>query len=154
MWTWRGYHLELACHFQILPLVILENIPLVSTTIEVDNFSVLASCPSHELRLLESSFIHKFFPKLNNQASSFPLKILSWGITFFYGYIFSNSFNIINFHWFTIPVYLNSKICNLFITIYWSKMILRCESLKLSFKIKIIKICKLFFCAALVIYWL
>ena len=70
--------------------------------IKVDNFSVLARCPSHDLRLLESIFIHKFSPNLNNQASSFPLQIISWGITFFYGYIFSNfsnSFNIINFHW-------------------------------------------------------
>ena len=28
--------------------------------IKVDNFSVLARCPSHDLRLLESIFIHKF----------------------------------------------------------------------------------------------
>ena len=53
--------------------------------IKVDNFSVLARCHSHDLRLLESIFIHKFSPNLNNQASSFPLQILSWGITFFYG---------------------------------------------------------------------
>ena len=45
--------------------------------IKVDNFSVLARCPSHDLRLLESIFIHKFSPNLNNQASSFPLQILS-----------------------------------------------------------------------------
>ena len=59
--------------------------------IKVDNFSVLARCPSHDLRLLESIFIHKFSPNLNNQASSFPLQTLSWGIPFFFGYIFSNS---------------------------------------------------------------
>ena len=57
--------------------------------IKVDNFSVLARCPSHDLRLLESIFIHKFSPNLNNQASSFSLQILSWGIPFFFGYIFS-----------------------------------------------------------------
>ena len=34
--------------------------------IKVDNFSVLARCPSHDLRLLESIFIHKFSPNLNN----------------------------------------------------------------------------------------
>ena len=45
--------------------------------IKVDNFSVLARCPSHDLRLLDSIFIHKFSPNLNNQASSFPLQILS-----------------------------------------------------------------------------
>ena len=43
--------------------------------IKVDNFSVLARCPSHDLRLLESIFIHKFLPNLNNQASSLPLQI-------------------------------------------------------------------------------
>ena len=45
--------------------------------IKVHNFIVLARCPSHDLRLLESIFIHKFSPNLNNQASSFPLQILS-----------------------------------------------------------------------------
>ena len=45
--------------------------------IKVDNFSVLARCPSHDLRLLESIFIYKFSPNLNQEASSFPLQILS-----------------------------------------------------------------------------
>ena len=38
---------------------------------------ILARYPSHDLRLLEFIFIHKFSPHLNNQASSFPLQILS-----------------------------------------------------------------------------
>ena len=80
--------------------------------IKVDNFSVLTRCPSHDLRLLESIFIHKFSPNLNNQASSFPLQILSRGISFMDIYIFSSFFDIINFHWIilcTTLVYLNSK---------------------------------------------
>ena len=130
--------------------------PLVVTTlsIKVDNFSVLAGNsskhPSQNLRLLESIFIHKFSRNLNNQSSSFPLQILSFGITFFYGYIFSNSFNIINFHWsilFTTSVYLNSK--NLLFV--HKKILIEDVNRKLSFKINIIKLCKIFFCAALVI---
>ena len=48
-----------------------ENHPIVK-----DNFSLLASCPSYDLRVLESIFIHKLSPNLNNQNSSFPLNIL------------------------------------------------------------------------------
>ena len=76
----KGISLRTSMPFQILPLAILVNMPLVLTTlfkVEVDNFSVSAKYPSHDLRLLESIFFHNFSPNLNNQASSFPLQILS-----------------------------------------------------------------------------
>ena len=42
-----------------------------------DNFSVLAKCPTFNLRLLESIYIHKLSPNLNNHNSSCPLNILN-----------------------------------------------------------------------------
>ena len=42
-----------------------------------DNFSVLAKCPTFDLRLLESIYIHKLSPNLNNHNSSCPLNILN-----------------------------------------------------------------------------
>ena len=41
------------------------------------NFSVLAKCPTFDLRLLESIYIHKLSPNLNNHNSSCPLNILN-----------------------------------------------------------------------------
>ena len=45
--------------------------------IKIDNFSVLARCQDYDLRLLESIFIHKLSPNLNNQTSACPLNILN-----------------------------------------------------------------------------
>ena len=42
-----------------------------------DNFSVLAKCPTFDLRLLESIYIHKLSPNLNNHNSSCPPNILN-----------------------------------------------------------------------------
>ena len=41
------------------------------------NFSLLSKCPSNDLKLLESIYIHKIVPSLNNQNSSCPLNILN-----------------------------------------------------------------------------
>ena len=46
--------------------------------IKIDNFSVLAKCQDYDLRLfIESIFIHKLFPNLNNRNSACPLYILN-----------------------------------------------------------------------------
>ena len=44
---------------------------------KIDNFSVLDRCHDYDLRLLESIFIHKLSPNLNNQTSACPLNILN-----------------------------------------------------------------------------
>ena len=41
-----------------------------------DNFSVLAKCPTFDLRLLESIYIHKLSPNYNHNSSC-PLNILN-----------------------------------------------------------------------------
>ena len=40
-------------------------------------FDFLAKCPTFDLRLLESIYIHKLSPNLNNHNSSCPLNILN-----------------------------------------------------------------------------
>ena len=45
--------------------------------IKIDNFSVLARCQDYDLRLLESIFIHKLSPNLNNQTSAYPLNVFN-----------------------------------------------------------------------------
>ena len=45
--------------------------------ITIDNFSVLARCQDYDLRLLESIFIHKLSPNLNNQTIACLLYILN-----------------------------------------------------------------------------
>ena len=52
------------------------------------NFSLLSKCPSNDLKLLESIYIHKIVPSLNNQNSSCPLNILNW-----IGWIFTMIFS-------------------------------------------------------------
>ena len=42
-----------------------------------DNFSVLIKCLTFDLRLLESIYIHKLSPNLNNHTTSCPLDILN-----------------------------------------------------------------------------
>ena len=56
---------------------ITEHVFSLDLSIKVDNFPVIARCLSNDLRLCESIFILKLFSNLNNQASSFPLQILS-----------------------------------------------------------------------------
>ena len=46
--------------------------------ISTSNFSLLSKCPSNDLKLLESIYIYKNVPSLNNQNSSWPLNILNW----------------------------------------------------------------------------
>ena len=41
-----------------------------------DSFSILSSSNSSDLRLLESIYIHKLKPKLNDMQSAYPITIL------------------------------------------------------------------------------
>ena len=41
-----------------------------------DHFKIIDSCPKEDLRILESLFIKKLTPKLNNTVSAFPLNIV------------------------------------------------------------------------------
>ena len=43
-----------------------------------DNFKILDTCDPFDLRLLESIYIHKKKPSLNDQNSSTELSILYW----------------------------------------------------------------------------
>ena len=45
--------------------------------ITIENFKILASCDKFDLRLLESLFIHKLKPSLNDQHSSTDLLIVN-----------------------------------------------------------------------------
>ena len=45
--------------------------------ITIENFKILASCDRFDLRLLESLFIHKLKPSLNDQHSSTDLLIVN-----------------------------------------------------------------------------
>ena len=53
--------------------------------ITIENFKILASCDKFDLRLLESLFIHKLKPSLNDQHSSTDLLIVNW---YFYIFLF------------------------------------------------------------------
>ena len=46
--------------------------------ISTSNFSLLSKCAPNDLKLLESIYIQKIVPSLNNQNSSCPLNILNW----------------------------------------------------------------------------
>ena len=48
--------------------------------IKTGNFSILKHCNNFDIRILESLFIHKYSPNLNEQNSSFQLNILKWYI--------------------------------------------------------------------------
>ena len=64
--------------------------------ITIENFKILASCDKFDLRLLESLFIHKLKPSLNDQHSSTDLLIVNWYLIFFISFcLFNNSSTVI-----------------------------------------------------------
>ena len=44
----------------------------------VNNFKILDSCKNNDLRILESLWIHKLKPSLNDRSSSAELSIITW----------------------------------------------------------------------------
>ena len=58
-------------------LLLIEKNMVTTQFLVTSNFSLLSKCPSNDLKLLESIYIHKFVLSLNNQNSSCPLNILN-----------------------------------------------------------------------------
>ena len=56
---------------------ILDHSLAANHPITIENFKILASCDRFDLRLLESLFIHKLKPSLNDQHSSTDLLIVN-----------------------------------------------------------------------------
>ena len=55
---------------------ILDHAFICKTKICLDNFKILDSCNSQNLRILESLYINKFRPELNDTLASAPLLIV------------------------------------------------------------------------------
>ena len=67
---------------------ILDHSLTANHPITLENFKILASCDKFDLTLLESSFIHKLKPSLNDQHSSKDLLKLIIDILYFYFFNF------------------------------------------------------------------
>ena len=57
---------------------IFEHFEQIDHPIRVEDFKILTSCPNEDLFILESIYIHKLNPTLNERNSSFDLCILKW----------------------------------------------------------------------------
>ena len=57
---------------------IFEHFEQKDHPIRVEDFKILTSCPNEDLFILESIYIHKLNPTLNERNSSFNLCILKW----------------------------------------------------------------------------
>ena len=57
---------------------IFEHFEQKDHPIRVEDFKILTSCPNEDLFILESIYIHKLNPTLNERNSSFDLCILKW----------------------------------------------------------------------------
>ena len=55
---------------------IFEHFEQKDHPIRVEDFKILTSCPNEDLFILESIYIHKLNPTLNERNSSFDLCIL------------------------------------------------------------------------------
>ena len=55
-----------------------EHAENCGSPITLDQFSILSECPHNsELRILESIFIHKLAPVMNDHQSAYPLSLLA-----------------------------------------------------------------------------